>query len=83
MEDIQPPAKRIKLDDGYHKPSESTEYTTCIVELLPPSWKLLPKETLSNDSQPSHIEEVDVGISEYISKSLPEIQGIIKQRWAL
>ena len=50
--------------------------------LVPPSRALLgerPTSTLNGSSE-AHLSEFDVGISEYISKDLPPIHAIIKQR---
>lgn len=64
--------------DG-QKPPVKTE------SLLPPSHVLLgtaPPAT-SEDGAMLKIMETDVGISEYIAKDVPKIEGIIKQRCVL
>ena len=50
--------------------------------LLPPSRVLLgkPPSSHAQESSTGHTLEYDVGISEYISKDLPPIHAIIKQR---
>ncbi|EJD01227.1 tRNA pseudouridine synthase D [Fomitiporia mediterranea MF3/22] len=57
---------------------------TAVVEaLLPPSRALLgpPPASHTQGSFSGHTLEYDVGISEYISKDLPPIHAIIKQRF--
>ena len=52
--------------------------------LLPPSRELLglpPTPQIPLDGVMHRTSEPDVGISEYIGKDLPTIQGIIKQRY--
>ncbi|KAL5487840.1 PUS7 [Sanghuangporus weigelae] len=51
--------------------------------LLPPSRVLLgkPPTSYAQESPTGHTLEYDVGISEYISKDLPPIHAIIKQRF--
>lgn len=52
--------------------------------LLPPSRELLglpPTSQIPPDGVMHRTSEPDVGISEYIGKGLPAIQGIIKQRY--
>lgn len=52
--------------------------------LLPPSRELLglpPASQIPPDGVMHRTSEPDVGISEYIGKGLPAIQGIIKQRY--
>jgi len=52
--------------------------------LLPPSRELLglqPTPQIPLDGVMHRTSEPDVGISEYIGKGLPMIQGIIKQRY--
>ena len=53
--------------------------------LVPPSRALLGdiQRQLDEPSSTSwHTQEIDVGISEYVSKDLPPIHAIIKQRYA-
>ena len=53
-------------------------------DLLPPSRELLglpPTSQKTPDGVVHRTSEPDVGISEYIGKGLPAIQGIIKQRY--
>lgn len=52
--------------------------------LLPPSRELLglpPTPQIPPDGVMHRTSEPDVGISEYMGKGLPAIQGIIKQRY--
>lgn len=60
---------------------EETSNTFGTETLLPPSRSLLgaPRETRALAE--GHTHEFDVGISEYISKDLPPIHAIIKQRF--
>ena len=78
-------AKRVKLDSDSNDNVDAVltvteEEATSVPEtLLPPSRILLG----TRPGQPTsigHTEEYDVGISEYISKDLPPIHAIIKQR---
>ncbi|KIY49313.1 tRNA pseudouridine synthase D [Fistulina hepatica ATCC 64428] len=50
--------------------------------ILPPSHVLLgiPLPT-AEEGQPMNFKEADVGISEYIGRGLPKLEGIIKQRF--
>lgn len=54
-----------------------------VENLLPPSRSLLGASLPDNTAESlSHrTVEFDVGISEYVSRDLPPIHGIIKQRW--
>jgi len=72
--------KRTKTTelDGNHIVSKSSQAEESI---LPPSHVLLglsPPSTTSSGLR--QLLECDVGISEYISRDLPPIRGIIKQR---
>lgn len=85
-------AKRIKLDAT----EESVVETSQPMEVepstskdpddkrvsgnLPPSRSLLGEPPNPRDPGSPFFEEFDVGISEYISKGLPPIHAIIKQR---
>jgi hypothetical protein len=69
------PTKRLKLESG----EENKETKETLVEVLPPSYVLLgrlPRPTGTT----SQLTEQDVGITEYVSKDLSPIEGIIKQR---
>ena len=85
--------KRVKMDEGpaiEHEPIPDVEmYLTdsqsksSSEDLLPPSRRLLPFQgsvALGGDGY--RISEPDVGISEYIANDIPQIEGIIKQRYA-
>ena len=59
---------------------ESTGQVT-VEALIPPSRALLGDIAKASEvSSAGHIQELDVGISEYVSKDLPSIHAIIKQR---
>jgi tRNA pseudouridine13 synthase len=47
---------------------------------LPPSHVLLGIPPSSSDGFVFRIEERDVGISEYVGRNVPKVDGIIKQR---
>lgn len=67
------PAKRVKVDD------DAQDTVAAVAEdVLPPSSAILG---LTRED-PNRITELDVGISQYISKDVPRIDGIIKQRCA-
>ena len=66
------PAKRPKLDNNVQTTEE-------IEHILPPSYSLLERPPRPSSSINQFGEE-DVGITEYISKGLSPIEGIIKQR---
>ena len=55
-----------------------------VESLLPPSHALLgaPSPVYTPDGSMQRIMETDVGISEYVGHDVPQIQGIIKQRYA-
>lgn len=66
-------------------PSDGQKAQVKTESLLPPSHILLgtaPPAT-SEDATMLKIMETDVGISEYIAKDVPKIEGIIKQRCVL
>jgi hypothetical protein len=87
-------AKRVKMDGGHsiesHDPSQDMEMPLTVPEaqstskdLLPPSRRLLPsQEPKQFGGDDYRVSEPDVGISEYIANDIPQIQGIIKQRYA-
>lgn len=85
-------AKRVKLDEDIstesHEPSIAVEMPMTVHEtsddLLPPSRSLLPFQgPKAIDGNGYRVSEPDVGISEYIANDIPQIHGIIKQRYAL
>jgi tRNA pseudouridine13 synthase len=52
--------------------------------ILPPSHALLGIPLpVQPDDAPMNFLETDVGISEYIGRGVPKIEGIIKQRFAV
>jgi tRNA pseudouridine13 synthase len=53
--------------------------------ILPPSHALLvaPRHADSSEGSDPRILETDVGISEYVGRDIPKIEGIIKQRCVL
>jgi tRNA pseudouridine13 synthase len=64
--------------------SQSQSHIHNLENLLPPSRELLglpPTPHTPPDGVMHRTSEPDVGISEYIGKDLPTIQGIIKQRY--
>ncbi|KAH8118315.1 tRNA pseudouridine synthase D [Phellopilus nigrolimitatus] len=65
--------------DQAAEPAKITSFET----LLPPSRVLLgtPPASHAQETSAGHTLEFDVGISEYISKDLPSIHAIIKQRF--
>lgn len=89
-DDLERASKRVKLDNDASsaqpedastiddEPAADEKQTETI---LPPSIALLGRSRSTN-SPSQHTEERDVGISEYLSKDLPPIHAIIKQRYA-
>ena len=90
-----PSAKRAKLDE--EKTAEDVEMADALGDaeadaapekvaesLLPPSHSLLnaPSPVYTPDGSMQRIMETDVGISEYVGHDVPQINGIIKQRYA-
>ena len=75
--------KRIKLEsEGVSEEvsqNEIKQLANTSQSLLPPSRKLLAIPERQSDY--NHTEELDVGISEYLSHDLPPIHAIIKQRY--
>jgi tRNA pseudouridine13 synthase len=67
----------MEVEDNLDRSSASTKNP------LPPSHRLLGISKLpeTSDGSAFRISEVDVGISEYIGKDVPKIEGIIKQRF--
>jgi len=64
--------------------SQAPSHLYNLENLLPPSRELLglpPTSHVPPDGVMHRTSEPDVGISEYIGKGLPTIQGIIKQRY--
>jgi tRNA pseudouridine13 synthase len=93
-----PPSKRLKVDDtveGLNTQGSASDlsvtlssdsvHTATSETILPPSHSLLGTAPPLQDESGAIIRlmESDVGISEYISKGVPKISGIIKQRCAL
>lgn len=79
--------KRVEASSA---PLEATDAAPSAIpeepeSLLPPSHSLLGTKFSSQPSADGHVRilETDVGISEYIAKDVPKIDGIIKQRCAL
>lgn len=84
-DDAEPVPKRLRSDAG---PEENSALTTEVgrystENLLPPSHVLLPPPPPGTSvvDGPHIPREIDVGITEYVSKDAPKIEGIIKQRW--
>lgn len=82
-EDMERYAKRSRLDEP--EPAgetlAKTEDPVSHQHVLPPSHALLgiPLPVISKDTAINFLES-DVGISEYIGRGVPKIEGIIKQR---
>ena len=78
---VQPASAPAVSDPADHKNAIAPTDTEA-ENLLPPSHVLLgtTSTTTSKDGTMLRIMETDVGISEYISKNVPRIEGIIKQR---
>lgn len=88
-------SKRLKTSEDEPHPADTVmDHTTAgegahgqfynLENLLPPSRELLglpPTPPIPPDGVMHRTSEPDVGISEYIGKGLPAIQGIIKQRY--
>ncbi|KAF8621631.1 hypothetical protein AX15_007649 [Amanita polypyramis BW_CC] len=71
-DELEPIPKRLKLDS--HSPQ--------IESVLPPSHVLLGVPLpVAPPGQSLNFTEGDVGISEYVGKSIPKIEAIIKQRF--
>ncbi|KAF8505642.1 tRNA pseudouridine synthase D [Russula emetica] len=92
----EPPSKRLKVDDATEEsksapdlsatlPIVSSDSATDATKetILPPSHSLLGTAPPLQDESGAIIRlmESDVGISEYIAKNVPKINGIIKQRF--
>ncbi|KAF7332007.1 TRUD domain-containing protein [Mycena kentingensis (nom. inval.)] len=75
-DEAQPASKRPKLDDTVQDLATQSD------NLLPPSHSLLgvPRPQIKDGGVVS-LSERDVGISEYIGRGIPKIEGIIKQRF--
>ncbi|KAH7107274.1 tRNA pseudouridine synthase D [Auriculariales sp. MPI-PUGE-AT-0066] len=67
------PAKRVKLDIDQGEPKTAGETE----DLLPPSSRLFRAQRERSD----RVQEQDVGITEYVCKDVPALDGIIKQRF--
>lgn len=86
--DIERYSKRTRIDGPDASISASTgnapPQTTSDPEpehILPPSHSLLGIPLpVQHDDAPMVFLETDVGISEYIGRGVPKIEGIIKQR---
>lgn len=86
--DLERASKRIKLnianeDANRVAITQDERHVTnaSVREFLPPSRVLLGRMKPKDDCSMGHTEEVDVGISEYLSPELPPIHAIIKQRY--
>jgi hypothetical protein len=73
----QTEATDIVVDDA--EPSPTGKYI--LEDLLPPSRSLLGFTETKFEDGVHRTLEVDVGISQYISKDVASIEGIIKQRY--
>jgi tRNA pseudouridine13 synthase len=94
----EPPSKRLKVDDATEESKLAPDLSSSLPivpsdpaidapkdNILPPSHYLLGTAPPLQDESGAIIRlmESDVGISEYIAKNVPKINGIIKQRYAL
>jgi tRNA pseudouridine13 synthase len=94
----EPPSKRLKVDDVTEESKSALDLSANLPivpsdsatdapkeTILPPSHSLLGTAPPLQDETGAIIRlmESDVGISEYIAKNVPKINGIIKQRYAL
>lgn len=94
----EPPSKRLKVDDATEESKSAPDLSATLPivpsdsatdapkeTVLPPSHSLLGTAPPLQDESGAIIRlmESDVGISEYIAKNVPKINGIIKQRYAL
>jgi tRNA pseudouridine13 synthase len=93
----EPPSKRLKVDDATEETKSAMDLSAAIPivpsdstdapkeAILPPSHSLLGTSPPMQDESGAiiRLKESDVGISEYIAKNVPKINGIIKQRYAL
>ncbi|KAI5125015.1 hypothetical protein M0805_007439 [Coniferiporia weirii] len=79
--DIEQPTAAI-ITASSEETGDSVE-ATVFETLLPPSRVLLgaPPASHAQETSTGHTLEFDVGISEYISKDLPPVHAIIKQRF--
>jgi tRNA pseudouridine13 synthase len=75
------PTKRLKLDEG-EKTATLDSLKGTLEDIFPPSYVLLGRPPRSTGGL-DQLAEQDVGISEYISKDLSPIEGIIKQRYVI
>jgi tRNA pseudouridine13 synthase len=90
----EPASKRMKPDEGDNGMAEDSvlgrnssetdpsKSKYILEDLLPPSRSLLPSQGLyeRREDQINFTMEADVGITEYVGREVPPIQGIIKQR---
>jgi tRNA pseudouridine13 synthase len=74
-------AKRAKVESDGKDDQLSDELQPALQRHLPPSHALLgvPPQESFTEAFPS-LSEGDVGISEYVDRNVPKIEGIIKQR---
>ena len=90
----EPPSKRLKVDNAAEESKYAPDLPAALPiappdspkdTVLPPSHSLLGTTPPLQDESGAIIRlmESDVGISEYIAKKIPKINGIIKQRYAL
>jgi tRNA pseudouridine13 synthase len=77
----EPSSKRTKVADVVtNEESPVVEGGVEIENPLPPSHVLLGIPPATSDGFMFRIQERDVGISEYVGRNAPKIDGIIKQR---
>ena len=82
VNDVQPQLASVTVTQTSGAQEAEISDISITETLLPPSRVLLgkPPSSHAQESSLGHTLEYDVGISEYISKDLPPIHAIIKQR---
>ncbi|KAG2141802.1 tRNA pseudouridine synthase D [Suillus bovinus] len=87
-EELTRSPKRIKLDEltddgpiADTSPLASAAVAVAVESVLPPSHALLGIAPTFSSNGLRQVLQTDVGISEYISRDVPPISGIIKQRF--
>lgn len=77
--------KRTRIDESlsFEEKTQAAATPTQSEGILPPSHVLLgtAEPASAPDGSLYKILETDVGISEYIARDVPQISGIIKQRY--
>jgi len=79
------PSKRIKIEQPTVEANEDVadnyvSEPSCVEDQLLPSHVLLDIPPVTSDGFVFRVQENSVGISEYVGRNIPKIDGIIKQR---